>query len=163
MPWARSEDSIPAGLEPELLRAVLLVESELVSRTFAMRNYGSVSNPVSEVEPCLHNGADAAARYPADVAALRTLADASPPVAVAAPDSRAAEELAVRLGWINELNTGCDSCGGYVATDLHEVTLYDTPTFNPVADRPVDGLIDDVGFWASFDADAGWKIQFAAC
>ena len=29
--------AIPAGLEPELLRAVLLVQSDLVSRTWAMR------------------------------------------------------------------------------------------------------------------------------
>lgn len=157
------QDAIPAGLEPELLRAVLLVESDLVSRTHAMRNYQSVSNPVNEVEPCLQNGGEAAARYPADLAALRALADASPPVAIAAPDSREAEELAVRLGWIDLRNSGCAGCGGYVATDLHDITWYDTPTYNPVADRLVDGLVDDVGFWADFAADTGWTIQFAAC
>ena len=161
------EDAVPAGSEPELLRAVLLVESDLVSRTFAMRSAlkpdALIGIGWSETEGCLQNGAEAAARYPDDLAALRSLADASAAVAVAAPDSRAAEGLAVRLGWINLLNTGCDGCGGQVATDLHHVTVYDTPTFSPQAAGPVDGLVDEVGFWASFDADAGWHIQFNAC
>jgi hypothetical protein len=161
------EDSIPTGLEPEFLRAVLLVESDLVSRTFAMR-FATRPDALtgvgwSETEACLQNGAEAAARYPADLAALGSLANASPPVAVAAPDSLAAEVLAVRLGWIGLLNSGCDGCGGYVATDLAQVTVYDTPTYSTQAGRLVDGVVDEVGFWASFDADAGWHIQFNAC
>jgi len=161
---AASAAAIPAGLEPDLLRAVLLVQSDLASRSAAMSPAWSVeTKPMSEVAPCLRNGCLSAARYPADLAALRSLADTSPPVTVAAPDSRAAEELAVRLTYIDRRNNCANECGSYVATDLREVTFYDAPTFDPVTGHRWDGIFGDVVFRADFEAGTGWRVEFNAC
>jgi hypothetical protein len=157
-------DVIPAGLEPDLLRSVLLVQSDLTSRSAAMNPALSVgTRPMSEVEPCLRNGGVAAARYDADLDALRSLADASPPVIVAAPDSRAAQEIAVRLREIYLLNNGCESCGGFVATDLSQVSFYDAPVVDPGTGLRWDGLIGDVSFRADREDGNGWRVELNAC
>jgi len=155
--------SIPAGLAPDVLRAALLVQSDLVSRAWAMNPAYSVATvPMSEAERCLHNGSVAAGRYYGDLQALRSLAGPAP-VHVAAPDSRAAEELAVRLGAINLRNSGCDSCGGYVATDLPTITFYETPRTDPVTGFRWDGTIGDLPFRADFHGDSGWQVDYNAC
>jgi hypothetical protein len=171
------EETIPAGMEPELLYAVLLVHSDLVSRSAAMAHAGTLgAKPFEEMTACLRNGAEAAARFDDDVAALRTLAERSPPVAVAPPASRAAEDLAIRLAQISLVNWGCDSCGGYRYVEPDDVVIYDEPTFDPVAGVLSDGFVgepfdpnatDDAGFGVSFEASyeegTGWLIRFHAC
>lgn len=164
--------SIPAGMEPELLRATLLVYSDLVSRAYAMKGWSSPpqysgSDPIplheSYVLPCLSNGSTAAARYPADLAALRSLARSTPPVAVAADDSRAAEDLAVRLASIVNSNSCCDLCGGYIATELAEVRFEESPTVDPQTGDRTDGYLGrgphGIPFQADYEAGVGWTVE----
>jgi hypothetical protein len=169
------EDTIPAGMEPEpLLFAVLLVHSDLVSRAAAMAHAGAPGPlPLEEMTACLRNGAEAAAHFDDDVAAVRSLAESSPPLTVAAPESRVAEDLAIRLAEISLLNWGCGSCGGYRYVEPDNVVIYDEPTFAPRAGQLADGYVvnpnaDDVtefsvSFEATFDAETGWLIRFHAC
>ena len=72
---------IPPGLPPELERRILLVQSELVSRRAAFNEVlrGTAGN--AYVVRCLANGAPAAARFASDLAAGRSLAAQTPPVA----------------------------------------------------------------------------------
>jgi hypothetical protein len=174
------EDTIPAGLDPALRDAVLLVHSELVSRAAAIAPAGPLlagtpgPRSLDGMIACLRNGAEAAARFDDDVAALRSLAERSPPVTPAAPESRVAEDLAVRLAQISLVNRGCDSCGGYIYLEPDEVVIYDEPTPDPRAGGVlVNGFVGDpnadqagefgVSFVATFDAETGWLIRFNAC
>jgi hypothetical protein len=97
---------IPAGLKPSLLSAVILVQSDLVSRWYAFRpvlegSTGVASQDRERLMTCLEGGARAAARFDADLAAVRSLASAAPPETRAAPASHAAAELAVLLNWVH--------------------------------------------------------------
>jgi hypothetical protein len=161
--------SIPAGMEPDLLRATLPVFSDLVSRSYAMMawdwprspGYETVTLIESNVLSCLSNGSEAAARYPADLAALRTLAQSSPPVAVAAPDSRAAEDLAVHLENVENGNSCCEGCGGYIATELADVRFEDNPTVDPQTGDRTDGYLGPHGipFQTDYEAGVGWTVE----
>jgi len=162
--------AIPAGLSAGMLRRVLLVYSGLESRTASLMSisrsgYSSGSLPISGQEGsyiygCLGNGAPAAARFDADLAAARALAEAIPPVAVAAPDSRAAAELAVRIAFINGWNSGCDSCGGGVFTTLATVIWQRE---HVSGDGYSDGTINGVRFSVSYHAGSGWQAMLFAC
>jgi hypothetical protein len=155
---------IPAGLAPDLLRAVLLVQSGLISRDRALNpawSEGTVA--LAAARPCFRNGSAAAARYGSDLGNLRARAQAAPPVTVASPDSREAEELAIRLGEIDLRNSGCDSCGGYIATQLSAIKFYAAPRTDPAIGNRWDGTIGDQEFRADFQGDAGWKVEFNAC
>jgi hypothetical protein len=162
--------AIPAGLPAEMLRRVLLVYSELESRNASLRSisrsgYSSGSLPISGQEgsyisSCLGNGAPAAARFGADLAAARALAEAIPPVTVAAPDSRAAAELAVRIAFINGWNSGCDSCGGGVLTTLATVIWQRE---HVSGDGYSDGTINGLRFSVSYHAGSGWQAMLFAC
>ncbi len=162
--------TIPAGLPTELLRRVLLVYSDLESRTASLSSisrsgYSSGSLPISGQEgsyihDCLGNGAPAAARFGADLAAVRALAEATPPVTVAAPDSRPAAELAVRITWINVGNSGCMSCGGGVTPTL--ATIIWQREYDPGAGHS-DGTINGLRFRADYHAGSGWQAMLFAC
>jgi hypothetical protein len=162
--------TIPAGLPAELLRRVLLVYSDLESRTASLGSiwksgYSSGVLPISGqqgsyIHGCLGNGAPAAARFGADLAAVRALAGAIPPVTVAAPDSRAAAELAVRIAFINGWNSGCDSCGGGVSTTL--ATIIWQREYQPAAGYS-DGTINGVRFRVDYHAGTGWQAMLFAC
>ena len=152
--------TIPAGLTPSLLRPVLLVYSDLVSRA------ASVSNAPNESERdyqlrCLGAGAPAAARFPGDLAALRAAAARAPAVVPAAPDSRAAAEILVRTAYINGYNAGCGGCGGQVFTDL--TTIVWRTQVIAADEPPVDGTIGGVAFRASYQTGKGWQIVIMAC
>jgi hypothetical protein len=164
------EATIPAGLEPDLLEAVLVVTNDLVSRAAALRPASKTVGAINrgDIEPCLRNGAGSAARYPDDLATLRERAEAAPATSPVPPDSRQAEELAVHLASIVLGNTGCDSCGGHVVTGLPAVTIYDEPTFDPLANSRADGTIRisadvETSFEAEFDPATGWNIVIHAC
>lgn len=164
VPLARS---IPAGLPPELLRRTLLVYSDLVSRE---RSLGVVTRYVSpmpaggeeagEVLHGLSHGAPAAARFDADLAALRTLARSAPPVTVAGPGSRAAGDVAVRVRDIDLRNSGCAASGGTVVTTLAEVVWQ--PKYEPGIGHS-DGTIDGIRFRAGYEEGRGWEVELWAC
>jgi hypothetical protein len=154
--------AIPAGLPAELLRQTLLVYSGLESRTTSLRAVPMYSNDYplkissqdgKYVYRCLGNGGPAAARFSADLAGLRAAALAAPPVTPAAPDSRAAAELALRIQLINLANSGCAGCGGFVATTLAPV----------VWTSQSGGTIHGIRFQVTYHAGTGWEAVIWAC
>jgi hypothetical protein len=162
--------AIPAGLPPELLRRTLLVYSDLVSRTLSFRRVEEsqyLEYPLSvsgregkDVFGCLGNGAVAAARFADDLAGLRALAQASPPVTKVAPDSRAAAGLALRILSIGKRNGGCKECGGWIATRLAQV-IWQPRSHPGVGNR--DGTIDGIEFTAVYRLGHGWDVETFAC
>ena len=106
-----------------MLRQVLVVYGDLASRTESFNGvpmYGSsgrelpIGGPEAQsVLRGLRNGAPAAARSNGDLDAARTLAQQTPPVTIAAADSRAALELALRLQSISLRNSCDEEFGGY--------------------------------------------------
>jgi hypothetical protein len=154
--------TIPAGLPAELLRQTLLVYSNLESRTTSLRAVPMFSGEYplkltsqdgEYVYSCLGNGGPAATRFSADLAALRAAALAAPPVTLAAQDSRAAAELALRIQDINLRNSGCMSCGGFVATTLGPV----------VWTSQSGGTINGIRFEVIYHAGTGWEARIWAC
>ena len=157
---------IPAGLSPALLQPVLLVYSDLVSRTRSLVCVGLQVRtvPRSDLPPdCLAFGGPAAARFAADLAALRSTAGAAPPVEHVTPESRAAEELAIRVATIDLQNNGCAGVGGAIATELDAVEIYPHPTVPPGYTQAFDGNVDGVNFTAVYDVNRGWVIRLNAC
>lgn len=157
--------AVPPGLPPDLERAVLVVYNDLVSRRAALN--GALYDDPTMAQNCLRNGATPSAAFASDVAAARVLAAATPAPAPVAPDSKAAEELAVRFAWIDEVNNGCASCGGMVIRELVPVMIYAAPTTPPLYDRTFDGQIDRgsaaVYFTAGYTPGAGWSVVLNAC
>ena len=162
--------ALPAGLPTEMLREVLVVYGDLASRTGAfngVRMYGSsgrelpIGSPEAQsVLRGLRNGAPAAARFNGDLAAARTLAQQTPPVTVAAPDSRAALELALRLQSISLRNSCSEEFGGYAPTSL------ETIVWQPSTDQHsshYEGLVGGVRFSADYTVQHGWTIIIYAC
>ncbi len=161
--------AIPAGLPPELLRQVLLVYSDLVSRHLALdriwfyRSDYPMPRSASDAEylyRCMGNGAPAAARFAADLSSARALAARTPPVTPPAPDSRPAAELAVRIYDIGLRNSGCGSCGGYVSTTLARV-VWEAEN-QPVIGQS-DGYVNGVRFRVTYHAGRGWDVMLWAC
>ncbi|HUY21129.1 MAG TPA: hypothetical protein VMV22_02190 [Acidimicrobiales bacterium] len=164
--------TIPVGLSPALLRAVLLVDSDLVSRTASLHGFTRVFTGDQDTFPvpqpgqpetemtmalaCLRNGATAAARFSTDLAAVRALASAAPPVVTAAPASRSAEELAALLDYVGLANTGCASCGGTRLTELPAIRWETGP-------GAVVGSIGGIAFEARYTAATGWTVLLHAC
>lgn len=161
--------AIPPGLPPALLQASLVVYADLASRRAAFNDVweGTFSTSSPDYEsyllPCLHTGAVSAARFDGDLAALERLASASPPVVVVAPDSRAAEELAVLVNWIDLGNNGCGSCGGFVPDHLPTVSWSPAPGQSTEYFGPVAGNIDGLNFSATYSPGSGWAIVLQAC
>jgi len=162
--------ALPAGLPTEMLREVLVVYGDLASRTDAfnaVRVYGSsgralpIGGPEAQsVLRGLRNGAPAAARFNGDLAAARALAQQTPPVTVAAPDSRAALELALRLQSISLRNSCSEEFGGYAPTSL------ETIVWQPSTDQHsshYEGLVGGVRFSADYTVQHGWTIIIYAC
>ena len=141
---------IPAGLSLPLETAVLAALTDLDSRIAALAGgtrYLGYPDQEGALD-CLEGGGEAAARFPGDLTAARTLATEEAPPS-AAPDSEAAGILAVRLAAIHSMNWGCDSCGGLV---------YDGPIEVDWAGRTVAG----VQFEAEFTGGA-WEVTIWAC
>jgi hypothetical protein len=162
--------AIPAGLPAELLREVLVVYGDLASRTGAfggVRAYGSPGRalPIGSQDAKvllrgLHNGAPAAARFNADLAAVRTLAQQTPPVTIAPPDSRAAAELALRLDSIDKQNFCSDDFGGWAPATLQPV-IWQPATAQHSGHY--EGTISGIRFQADYTAAHGWNILIDAC
>jgi len=162
--------ALPAGLPTEMLREVLVVYGDLASRTDALNGvqaYGSsgrqlpIGSPQAQsVLRGLHNAAPAAARFNGDLSAARTLAQQTPLMTVAAPDSLTALELALRLQSISLRNSCDEDFGGYAPTSL------ETIVWQPSTDQHsshYQGLIGGIRFTADYTVQHGWKINIYAC
>jgi hypothetical protein len=160
---------IPAGIPPDLLRAVLRVQSELVSRRAAFNTVTSHPTDRPYVLSCLANGAPAAARFAGDLAAARSLAARTPPIAVAGPTSRPAADLAIYLQYFEGVNMCCGSCGGVIATEL-PVISWVPPTGRTWAPphgwngtlKATPTSTETLPFSAQYLSGKGWSVQFAA-
>jgi hypothetical protein len=151
--------TIPAGLRHDLLGAVVLVYSDLASRRAAMQSFahaGTVDEPANVLLAELGNGHEAATRFESDLAAARSLAESTPPVVVAAPDSRAAAELLLLVQYVDKANVGCDSRGGGVVTELPTITW--TGDSGGTIGRPSM----TIEFQATLGPD-GYHVEIMAC
>jgi len=165
---AAAAKAIPAAMTPALLQSVLVVYNDLVSRRAAFNGvkvgiFTPAAFDYAYNLRCLRNGAAAAAQYAKDVASARSLAATLPHFTVALADSRAAEELAVRIVWIGGGNNGCANCGGYVIKDLVPITWYPTTVTPPGSPTPADGTIDTIPFSGTYVPGKGWDIVLQAC
>jgi hypothetical protein len=157
--------AIPAGMTPDLQRAVLLVHSELVARAAAFNGVDTTRTlPLTDPDSvrmlnAFRAGSVIAHRYPADLATARALAQASPPIGTVSPNSRQAAELALQIAIINGENNGCGSAGGYLYTAPLPVrwktTLTDYGRF--------DGTIGGIMFAAAYTPANGWNVELNAC
>lgn len=170
--------AIPAGLPPDLLLKVLVVQSDLDSRSAALNavdrvdpgievtpgTYPNTGQNGRYVLPCLKNGTQAAAQFASDVAAAHAVATSTSSIEVAAPGSRAAGELAIRLTNIQEMNYGCMSCGGQRLSTLAPITWHQTPgpSLNPPG-PPWDGNLGGLLFHATYTPGKGWSVELNAC
>lgn len=162
--------AIPAGLPAGLLEDVMVVCGDLASRDGAfngVRIFGSSGRelPIGgqdarDLLRGLRNGAPAAARFGADLAAVRTLARQTPPVRIAPPDSRAAAEVAVRLDSLGRRNHCSYDFGGWAPAALEPLT------WQPAADQHAGhyaGTIGGIRFQADYAAGHGWSVTIYAC
>ncbi len=162
--------ALPAGLPTEMLREVLVVYGDLASRHGAfngVRVYGSsgrelpIGGPEAQsVLRGLRNGAPAAARFNGDLAAARALAQRTPRVTIAAPDSRAALELALRLQSLSLRNHCSEDFGGYAPTSLEPIVWQ--PGTGQHSSH-YEGLAGGIRFTADYTVQHGWKIIIYAC
>jgi hypothetical protein len=155
--------AIPAGMSLALTRSALLVFSNLASRAAAFHGVLTVALPVSAVDyrtamNCLANGGRAAARFPADVAALRALATQSPAFRAVPESSRAAAEIALQTEFVWAREACCDSCGGYVGADLAPIVWGRSTGIS----GPSDGMINGVDFDARYRDATGWTVRIHA-
>jgi hypothetical protein len=153
--------AIPAGLPRELLRAVVLVYSDLASRRYAMADFsvattidpGAYPNSQDLLRE-LGNGHAAAARFPGDLAAARALAGRTPAVSTPPASSRAAAEVLLFARYVEGVNGGCGSRGGHVMTELPAI-VWDG--------RPGGGTIGSAPFSAEIRADGTWHVRLNGC
>ncbi len=167
---AAAASALPAGLPTGMLRDVLLVYSDLASRSGAfngLRIYGSSGRELPAGGPDaqlvlrgLRNGAPAAAAFSGDLAAARYLARQTPRVTIAAPDSRAALELALRLQSINLHNTCSDNFGGYAPRGLEPIVWQPGGSQHS---SHYEGLAGGIRFTADYTVKHAWTIIIYAC
>jgi hypothetical protein len=162
--------ALPVGLPTGILRKVLVVYGDLASRTDALHGvqaYGSsgrelpIGGPLAQsVLRGLRNAAPAAARFNGDLSAAHNLAQQTPLVTVAAADSRAALELALRLQSISLRNSCDEEFGGYAPASL-ETIVWQPGT----GQRPghYQGLVGGIRFTADYTVQHGWTINIYAC
>jgi hypothetical protein len=153
--------TIPAGMDRDLLTATLLVYGDLVSRRAGLRVTVEpvFANDADNIRRGLANAAAAAARYPADRAALLRLARSKQPVTARHRLSRAAAEVAVRAEWIRLENMGCLGTGGVIPTTLADVRWEGASTRG----ERFAGRVRGVPFVATYAARTGWKAAVEAC
>lgn len=177
--------TIPAGMPAELMRQVLTVYSDLVSRTLAMsgfryadRTYSRISSEGAmgpaegeEMVQCLANGSPAAQRFEADLAAVVTTAGSTPPLPALDPTSLAYPELEARLQEIVARNGGCGACGGHVATRSSSIVWDDPAPSATTRNGTIVYVPDETGthedwgisFTATYAPGEGWTVDIHAC
>jgi hypothetical protein len=158
-------EAIPAGMAPDLQRAVLLVHSELVARSAAFNDvHAGETIPLTDPESvrmlgAFRAGSVIAHRYPHDLAAARALAQASPLLPTVSADSRQAAELALQIAVINGENNGCGNAGGYVYTTQRPIRWQTIVTDY----GRFDGTISGIMFAATYNPASGWHVELNAC
>lgn len=157
--------AIPAGLDPDVERAVLLVYSDVESRFAALHGESCVRLGTFtrvEIDPhCFTEGHAAAVAMPADVAAARAAASSASPFSDAGAHSREAAEVALQVGYVDGNNEGCSSHGGFRATDPIDVVWNGDPSVVNGA-ASAGGRTNGVQFTASWTGD-GWSVRYQAC
>lgn len=160
-------NAVPAGLPHDLLQSVILVYSDLSSRRHAMESFATAPDlPHEPIDPLaeLGNGRAAAARFDDDLTALRSLAASTPPVTIAAPDSRAAAEALLYVKFVELANGGCDSRGGEVFPQLPALDwIPSTPESPDIGIDEWDGHVGGIEFTADLTAAGTWDIVIWAC
>ncbi len=163
--------SIPGGLPSDLLRPALLVYSDLVSRRDALNRISEFADEspmsrqgdhASDLLRCLGNGASAASHFAADLAGLRSVAQAFSPVPAVPPEGRATADVAIRAAVVEGANGGCASCGGAVDR---------SSTLWPISWKRIeitpgdvwDGTIGTLPFRAGYTTAQGWNVELNAC
>jgi len=158
--------AIPAGLDPAVEQAVLLVYSDLVSRFAALNGDMCVqlgTYPRAEINPdCFTNGHEAAVSLPGDTETARALAAASPATPATSPDSPAVAETMLRISYIDGVNMGCGSKGGFRATEPLTIEWNARPA-PAEGSQPIAGSIQGGWFHATYDPAAGWVVGLYAC
>ena len=160
---------MPGGMPAVLEHRTLLVFSDLAARRYAFKALSELKGqlPVSRISQNgrfalegLANGAAPAARFPADLAALRSSAAALPAFTPAAPSSRAAAEVALQVAYIVGQNSGCESSGGWVETAPVQVVWKQGVDF---LGQRVDGSIGAIAFRVDYTPGSGWSVYLNAC
>jgi len=165
-------NTLPAGLPPALRDAALLVGSDLVSRYDAMRwarysetyRFDGPRPPKGQEQlhsgydqiARLGNGHEAAARFAADLARLRTFAARTARITEQRQSSPAALDVAVRVAAIEIMNGGCDSSGGFRYTTAFRM-VRETDRTGTIADADVE-----LGYAATLVGDR-WDVRLNAC
>ncbi|MFG1913136.1 hypothetical protein [Kribbella sp. NPDC048928] len=153
---------IPAGMKHDLQQSVVLVLSDLASRRAALTSFqnmppGTPHSGTANLLSELRRGHVAAARFDRDLAAARSMASVSSPIAVVPRDSRLVAEVLLLVRYVETANAGCDSRGGAVITHLPAIT------WGAVPDSPeADGTAGGIAFDAAFERNA-WTIDLHAC
>jgi len=158
---------MPPGMDANLLRATMIVYSDLAARSAAfnlVREIGSEARPrtdpdVARLLEALRRGSLVARVYPADLAAARALAAAEPPIAPARPDSRAASDLAIRIAMVKLANNGCSASGAPVGRYLVPIVWKTTAT--PYG--RLDGSVGGIAFSVAYAPGSGWTVMLNAC
>lgn len=151
--------TVPAGLPDDLLRAVILVYSDLASRRAAMQSFALAGTPYETSDALLAelgNGHAAATRFDSDLAAAQSLARSAPSVTVAPPDSREAAEVLLLVQYVDGSNAGCDSRGGAVVTELPVIT-WESDNGGTIGSPPAG-----IHFEATLGPD-GYQVEILAC
>jgi hypothetical protein len=161
-------DAIPGAMPAALQRQVLLVFSELVSRSDALTAILDVQHDPFPRDSAaarflignLGHGAPAAARYPADLNATRKLAASLPPIATVSPASRATAAIAVQTEYIMGMNGGCASTGGWLETTPVPLLWKQGVDYSG---QRTDGTIGGILFRADYHPGHGWQVLIHAC
>jgi len=158
--------TIPAGLDPSVEQAVLLVYCDLVSRYGAMRGGDCVevgTRPLADLNAdCFVRGHEPANRTPGDVDAVYAAAAVAPANAVPDPASRESAEVLLRIEYINKANMGCGTMGSYLAMQPIPVDWVTEDSGTPEV-PPTDGRVAGIRFTASYDPGSGWTVNLRAC
>jgi hypothetical protein len=164
----RTARAIPAGMNADLLRTVMIVYADLATRSSALNpeidfidtdtTWPRTDRYVVGFLDGLRRGALIARAYPTDLAAARALAATSPPIMPGRPDSRAAAELAIRIAHIKGANS-CDTGNPPVVRYLLPVVWKTTVTPRGRHDGSFGGVV----FHVTYAAGSGWTVGFDAC
>jgi hypothetical protein len=159
--------AFPAGMPDDLRQAAVLVLSDLYSRRYAMASfeYAGPKHPddlsaahetTDQLLSELRNGHAAAVRFDRDLAAARSLAAATQPIARVPNESRLTAEALLLVVVVHNSNAGGDGRGGVVITELPRIT------WGPVPGMPdADGTIGKIEFHARF-IGGNWEVYLLA-